>query len=110
MRDAVMRDKARTTPEEAADKINDAVDDLTLKVAGTAVDPNAERVAANVSDQVERPEISESASLPKHIDPTSSVLLLANVRATLSKSLHRPLLRRSRLKIKQEQQRKEDQR
>jgi hypothetical protein len=38
MRDAVMRDKARTTPEEAADKINDAVEDLTLKVAGTAVE------------------------------------------------------------------------
>src|SRR4051812_20057640 len=73
MRDAVMRDKARTTPEEAADKINDAVEDLTLKVAGTAVEPNAERFAANVNDQVELPEISESAFLPKHIDPTSSV-------------------------------------
>jgi hypothetical protein len=37
-----MRDKARTTPEEAADKINDAVEDLSLKV-------NAERVAAKVN-------------------------------------------------------------
>ena len=73
MRDAVMRAKARTPPEEAADKINEAVEDLTLKVAGTAVEPNAERVAANVNEQVELPEISESASLPKHIDPTSSV-------------------------------------
>jgi len=68
-----MRNKERTIPEEAADKINDAVEDLTLKVAGTAVEPNAERVAAKVNEQVELPEISESASLPKHIDPTSSV-------------------------------------
>jgi hypothetical protein len=73
MKDAVMRDKARATPKEAADKINDAVEDLTLKVAGTAVEPKAERVAANVNDQVELPEISENAALPKHIDPTSSV-------------------------------------
>ena len=92
-----MRDKARTTPEEAADKINDAVEDLTLKVAGTAVERNAERVAANVNEQVELPEISES-------------VVLANVRAASSKSLQRPLLRRNRLKIKQEQQRREDQR
>jgi hypothetical protein len=105
-----MRNKERTIPEEAADKINDAVEDLTFKVAGTAVEPNAGRVAAKVNEQVELPEISESASLPKHIDPTSSVVLLANVRATSSKSLQRPLLRRSRLKIEQEQQRKEDQR
>jgi len=73
VRDAAMRNKERTIPEEAADKINDAVEDLTLKVAGTAVEPNAERVAAKVNEQVELPEISESASLPKHIDPTSSV-------------------------------------
>jgi hypothetical protein len=69
MRDAVMRDKARMAPEEAADKINDAVEDLTL----TAVERNAKRVAAKVNEQVELPETSESASLPKHIDPTSSV-------------------------------------
>jgi|SRR5215213_502357 len=69
-----MRNKERTIPEEAADKINDAVEDLILKVAGTAVERNAERVAAKVNEQqVELPEISESASLPKHIDPTSSV-------------------------------------
>jgi hypothetical protein len=29
VRDAVMRNKERTIPEEAADKINDAVGDLT---------------------------------------------------------------------------------
>ena len=68
-----MRNKERTIPEEAADKINDAVEDLTLKVDGTAVDRNAERVVAKFNEQVELPEISESASLPKHIDPTSSV-------------------------------------
>jgi sulfur carrier protein ThiS len=46
-----MRNKERTIPEEAADKINDAVEDLTLKVAGTAVERNAERVAAKVNAQ-----------------------------------------------------------
>src|SRR5215207_7143802 len=105
-----MRDKARTTPEEAADKINDAVEDLTLKVAGTAVERNAERVAANVNEQVELPEISESASLPSILTQHPQSVVLANVRAASSKSLQRPLLRRNRLKIKQEQQRREDQR
>jgi hypothetical protein len=108
MRDAVMRDKARTTPEEAADKINDAVEDLTLKVSGTGVERKAERVAAKVNEQVELPEISESP-FPSILTQHPQSVLLANVRATSSKSLQRPLLRRSKLKIKQEQQRKEDQ-
>jgi hypothetical protein len=61
-----MRNKERTIAEEAADEINDAVEDLTLKVAGTAVERNAERTTKSSS-------FSESASLPKHIDPASSV-------------------------------------
>jgi hypothetical protein len=105
-----MRDKARMAPEEAADKINDAVEDLTLKVAGTAVERNAERVAAKVNEQVELPEISESASLPKHIDPTSSVRAARERQSYIEQIVATPLLRRSRLKIKQEQQRKEDHR
>ena len=101
-----MRDKARMAPEEAADKINDAVEDLTL----TAVERNAKRVAAKVNEQVELPEISESASLPKHIDPTSSVRAARERQSYIEQIVATPLLRRSRLKIKQEQQRKEDHR
>jgi hypothetical protein len=101
-----MRDKARMAPEEAADKINDAVEDLTL----TAVERNAKRVAAKVNEQVELPETSESASLPKHIDPTSSVRAARERQSYIEQIVATPLLRRSRLKIKQEQQRKEDHR
>ena len=64
-----MSDKGRALLANAADKINDVVEDLTFDAA---VERNAKCVAAEANEQVDLPEIPESASLPSQIDPTSS--------------------------------------
>jgi hypothetical protein len=71
---------------------------------------NAERVAANVNEQVELPEISESASLPKHIDPTSSVRAARERQSYIEQIVAAAAAPAKQVKIKQEQQRREDQR
>lgn len=109
MRD-VMRDKARTTPEEAADKINDAVEDLTLKVLVLRLSATPSALQRRSTRKTNFLRFRKVRPFPSILTQHPPPVLLANVRATSSKSLQRPLLRRSRLKIEQEQQRKEDQR
>lgn len=55
---------------QAADAINDVVEDVTLKVAG--VDPDAEDAAGRTNEQLYLPDSSVSKPLPNHIDPRSA--------------------------------------
>ena len=70
-RDAMTGDKGKMAVEEAADKVNDAVEDLTLKAADAAIEPAPEHNARIADEKVRLSETSESASLPDHIDPNS---------------------------------------
>ena len=70
-RNAMTGDKGKMAVEEAADKVNDAVEDLTLKAADAAIEPAPEHNARMADEKVRLPDTSESASLPDHIDPNS---------------------------------------
>ncbi|MCK1640353.1 hypothetical protein IVA95_22780 [Bradyrhizobium sp. 157] len=65
-----MSDKGKTMLEEAVDKVNDVVEDLTLKAADAAIEPTSEHIARH-NEQVRLSETSEIPSLPSHIDPSS---------------------------------------
>jgi hypothetical protein len=66
-----MKAKQKPVIEQAADTVNDAVEEITLKAADAAVEPDAEHVAATTHEQVYIPEVTEKVSLPSHIDPKS---------------------------------------
>jgi hypothetical protein len=66
-----MDDKKKPVIEQAADKINDVVEKITLKAADAAIEPDAEHVAGTTNEQVYVPEATENVSLPSHIDPKS---------------------------------------
>ncbi|WP_156042145.1 hypothetical protein [Bradyrhizobium sp. URHD0069] len=66
-----MDDKEKPVIEQAADKINDVVEEITLKAADAAIEPDAEHVAGTTNEQVHVPEATENVSLPSHIDPKS---------------------------------------
>ena len=59
-----MDDKKKPVIEQAADKINDVVEEITLKAADAAIEPDAEHVAGTTNEQVYVPEASETVSLP----------------------------------------------
>jgi hypothetical protein len=65
-----MSDKGKTMLEEAVDKVNDVVEDLTLKAADAAIEPTSEYITRH-NEQVRLSETAESPSLPSHIDPSS---------------------------------------
>src|ERR1700704_2716951 len=66
-----MDDKEKPVIEQAADKINDVVEEITLKAADAAIEPDAEHVAGTTNEQVYVPEATENVTLPSHIDPKS---------------------------------------
>jgi hypothetical protein len=66
-----MKAKQKPVIEQAADKVNDAVEEITLKAADAAVEPDAEHAAGTTNEQVYIPEATENVSLPSHIDPKS---------------------------------------
>src|SRR5437762_12443237 len=66
-----MKAEEKPVIERAADKVNDAVEAITLKVADSAVEPDAEHAAGTTNEQVYIPEAAENVSLPSHIDPKS---------------------------------------
>ena len=63
-----MDDKKKPVIEQAADKINDVVEEITLNAAD---EPDAAHVAGTANEQVNVPEATETVSLPRHIDPNS---------------------------------------
>jgi hypothetical protein len=63
-----MDDKEKPVIEQAADKINDVVEEITLKTANAAIEPDAEHVAGTTNVQAYVPEATETVSLPSHID------------------------------------------
>ena len=67
-----MDDKEKPIIEQAADKINDVVEEITLKAADAAIEPDAAHVAGTTNEQVYVPEATETVSLPSHIDPKSA--------------------------------------
>jgi hypothetical protein len=66
-----MKAKQKPVIEQAADKVNDAVEEITLKAADAAVEPDAEHAAGTTNEQVYIPEATDNVSLPSHIDPKS---------------------------------------
>ena len=66
-----MDDKEKPIIEQAADKINDVVEEITLRAADAAIEPDAAHVAGTANEQVNVPEATETVSLPRHIDPNS---------------------------------------
>ena len=66
-----MDDKKKPVIEQAADKINDVVEEITLRAADAAIEPDAAHVAGTANEQVNVPEATETVSLPRHIDPNS---------------------------------------
>jgi hypothetical protein len=59
----------KSTLEEAADKVNDAVEEIALKAADAAIEPDPEQVAATTNEQIYLPEASEGA-----IDPSARTI------------------------------------
>ena len=53
-----MDDKEKPALEKAADKVNDAVEEIALKAADAAIEPDPEHVAATSNEQLYLPEAS----------------------------------------------------
>jgi hypothetical protein len=66
-----MKAKQKPVIEQAADKVNDAVEEITFKAADAVVEPDVEHVAGTTNEQVYIPKAIENVSLPSHIDPKS---------------------------------------
>ena len=49
----------KSTLEEAADKVNDAIEEIALKAADAAIEPDPKQVAGTSNEQVYLPEASE---------------------------------------------------
>ena len=68
-----MNDKEKPAVEKAADKINDAVEEIALKAADAAIEPNPEHVAGKSNEQLYLPEATEAIAPPNQsarITPT----------------------------------------
>jgi hypothetical protein len=86
----MMNTNGKTTVEEAADKVNDVVEDLTLKAADAAIERDSERATNMQGHLCETPV---STSLPDHIDPSSAERAARELQSTSSKSSQRLLVR-----------------
>ena len=60
--------------EEAADKVNDAIEEIALKAADAAIEPDPKQVAGTSNEQVYLPEASEGA-----IDPSARPIATRDV-------------------------------
>ena len=56
----------KSTLEQAADKLNDALEEIALKAADAAIEPDPKQVAGTSNEQVYLPEASDCA-----IDPSA---------------------------------------
>jgi hypothetical protein len=56
-----MNEKEKPALEKAADKINDAVEEIALKGADAAIEPDPEHVAGKSNEQLYLPEATEAA-------------------------------------------------
>ena len=59
-----MSKKDKSTLEEAADKLNDAVEEIALKAADAAIEPDPKRLAGTSNEQVYLSDGSEGARDP----------------------------------------------
>jgi len=59
------------TLEQAADKINDAVEEIALKAADAAIEPDPKQVAGTSKEQIYPPETGEGAIDQSGLIPTS---------------------------------------
>jgi hypothetical protein len=58
-----MDDKEKPAIEKAADKVNDVVEEITLKAADAAIEPDPAHVAGAANEQVYLPEASHSGRI-----------------------------------------------
>jgi hypothetical protein len=68
-----MDEKEKPALEKAADKINDAVEEIALKAADAAIEPDPEHVAGKSNEQLYLPEATEAIAPPNQsgrITPT----------------------------------------
>jgi hypothetical protein len=81
------RHESQTKPviEQAADTVNDAVEEITLKAADAAVEPDAEHVAATTHEQVYIPEVTRKSHCQATLTQSRMVGLLVNGKNTSSK-------------------------
>ena len=61
-----MDDKEKPVIEQAADKINDVVEEITLKTANAAIEPDAEHVAGTTNVQAYVPEARDRFTAEPH--------------------------------------------
>ena len=68
-----MNEKEKPALEKAVDKINDAVEEIALKAADAAIEPDPEHVAGKSNEQLYLPEATEAIAPPNQsgrITPT----------------------------------------
>jgi|GraSoiStandDraft_45_1057281.scaffolds.fasta_scaffold451290_2 hypothetical protein len=68
-----MNEKEKPALEKAADKINDAVEEIALKAADAAIEPDPEHVAGKSNEQLYLPQAGEAVAPPNQsgrITPT----------------------------------------
>jgi hypothetical protein len=71
-----MDDKEKPAIEKVADKVNDVVEEITLKAADAAIEPDPQHVAGAANEQVYLPEATETvASHSGRITPTYESML-----------------------------------
>lgn len=64
-----MNKNDKSTLEQAADKLNDAVEEIALKAADAAIEPDPKQVAGTTNEQIYLPEAGEGV-----IDPSARVI------------------------------------
>jgi hypothetical protein len=64
-----MNKNDKSTLEQAADKVNDAVEEIALKGADAAIEPDLKQLAGTSNEQVYLPEASDGA-----IDPSARLI------------------------------------
>jgi hypothetical protein len=71
-----MDDKEKPAIEKAVNKVNDVVEEITLKAADAAIEPDPQHVAGAANEQVYLPEATETvASHSGRITPTYESML-----------------------------------
>jgi hypothetical protein len=69
-----MNKNDKFTLEEAADKLNDAVEEIALKAADAAIEPDPKQVAATSNEQVYLPDASEGIrTRPERHSPIKNI-------------------------------------
>jgi hypothetical protein len=61
-----MNDKEKPAIEKVVDKVNDLVENITLKAADASIEPDPKRVVGTTNEQIYLPEATETVALPSH--------------------------------------------